>query len=84
MLEEARSEWGRPMTDQSREQLSAAYGRLILQMSFVWAATMLAAVVVDKASGDFIYLLFVLIGGFILSSAVLESGRRRMLDRARS
>ncbi|MEP7162108.1 MAG: hypothetical protein ABI746_13570 [Dermatophilaceae bacterium] len=72
------------MTDQSREQLSAAYGRLILQMSFVWAATLLAAAVVDKASGDFIYLLLVLLGGFVLSSAVLESGRRRILDRAGS
>lgn len=72
------------MTDQSREQLSAAYGRLILQMSIVWAATLLAAAVVDKASGDFIYILLVLLGGFVLSSAVLESGRRRILDRAGS
>jgi hypothetical protein len=72
------------MTDRTREQLSAAYGRLILQMSFVWVATMLAAVVVNKTSDNFIYLLFVLIAGFILSSAVLESGRRRILDRARS
>lgn len=72
------------MTDQTRERLSAAYGRLILQMSFVWAATMIAAAVVGKASDDFIYLLFVIIGGFTLSSAVLESGRRRILDRASS
>ncbi|OFE15166.1 hypothetical protein BA895_22850 [Humibacillus sp. DSM 29435] len=41
-------------------------------MSLVWVVTMLAAVVaVIKASSDFTYLLFVLIGGFILSSAVL-------------
>ncbi|MDQ2850389.1 MAG: hypothetical protein M3Y49_06585 [Actinomycetota bacterium] len=72
------------MTDRIREQLSAAYGRMILQMSFVWVATMLAAGVVNKTSGDFVYLLFVLIGGFTLSSAVLESGRRRILDRALS
>ena len=68
------------MTEQTQKQLSAAYGRLILQMSLVWAATLLAAAVVDKASGDFIYLLLVLISGFSLSSAVLESGRRRILD----
>ena len=72
------------MTDQARKQLSAAYGRLILQMALVWAATMIAAAVVDKASGDFIYVLFVLIGGFSGSSAVLESGRRRILDPARN
>ena len=53
-------------------------------MALVWAATLLAAAVVDKASGDFIYLLLVLISGFSLSSAVLESGRRRILDPARS
>lgn len=33
---------------------------------------------------DFIYLIFVILGGFSLSGAVLESGRRRMLDSARS
>ena len=68
------------MTEHIQKQLSAAYGRLILLMSFVWAATIMAAAVVDKASGQFIYLIFVLMGGFILSGAVLESGRRRMLD----
>lgn len=72
------------MTDQTPDQVSAAYGRLLIQMSLVWAATMLGAAVVDKASDDFIYILFVLMGGFILSSAVLESGRRRILDRDRS
>ena len=72
------------MTDHTHKQLSAAYGRLILLMSLVWAATIMAAAVVDKASGEFIYLIFVLMGGFTLSGAVLESGRRRMLDRARS
>ncbi|MEP7370456.1 MAG: hypothetical protein ABI662_12425 [Dermatophilaceae bacterium] len=71
------------MTDQTGE-LSAAYGRLILQMALVWAATMLAAALVDKASGDFIYVLFVLLGGFSVSSAVLESGRRRILNPTRS
>lgn len=70
------------MTNQTREQLRAAYGRVTLQMSFVWAATMLAVTVVNKASSDFIYLLLVLIGGFSLSSAVLESGRRRIQDRS--
>ncbi|MEO6999457.1 MAG: hypothetical protein ABI112_15355 [Terracoccus sp.] len=72
------------MTDQTQKRLSAAYGRLILLMSLVWAATIMAAAVVDKASGEFVYLIFVLMGGFILSGAVLESGRRRMLDPAKS
>ena len=72
------------MTEQTREQVSAAYGRLILQMSIVWAATIMVAALVDKASGDFIYLLLVLISGFSMSSAVLESGRRRILDRTRT
>ena len=40
------------MTEQTQKQLSAAYGRLILQMSLVWAVTIMAAAVVDKASGD--------------------------------
>lgn len=71
------------MIDQTRE-LSAAYGRLILQMALVWAATMLAAALVNKASGDFIYIIFVLLGGFSVSSAVLESGRRRILYPTRS
>lgn len=69
------------MTDMTRGQLSAVHGRLILQSSIVWAATIVSAAVVDRASGDFIYLLLVLIGGFMLSSAVLESGRRRILGR---
>lgn len=72
------------MTEQTQKQLSDAYGRLILQMSLVWAATIMAAAVVDKASGEFIYLIFVLMGGFTLSGAVLESGRRRMLGPART
>ena len=71
------------MTDQIQKQLSADYGRLILLMSLVWAATIMAAAVVDKASGEFIYLIFVLLGGFTLSGAVLESGRRRFLDSSR-
>lgn len=72
------------MTEQTQKQLNAAYSRLILQMSLVWAVTIMAAAVVDKASGEFIYLIFVLIGGFALSGAALESGRRRMIDPARS
>lgn len=74
------------MTEQTQTQkrLSAAYGRVILLMSLVWAATIMSAAVVDKASGEFIYLIFVLMGGFALSGAVLESGRRQMLDPARS
>ncbi len=71
------------MTDQIHRQLSEDYGRLILLMSLVWAATIMAAAVVDKASGEFIYLIFVLLGGFTLSGAVLESGRRRMVDSSR-
>ena len=71
------------MTDQIQKQLSADYGRVILLMSLVWAATIMAAAVVDKASGEFIYLIFVLLGGFTLSGAVLESGRRRMVGSSR-
>ena len=72
------------MSERTQKQLSAAYGRVILLMSLVWAATIMAAAVVDKASGEFIYLIFVLLGGFSLSGAVLESGRRRMLDPVRT
>lgn len=72
------------MTERTQKQLSAAYGRLILQMSVVWAVTMMAAAIVDKASGEFIYLVFVLMGGFTLSGAALESGRRRIVDPARN
>ena len=71
-------------TQAQQQQLSAAYGRVILLMSLVWAATIMSAAVVDKASGEFIYLILVLMGGFTLSGAVLESGRRQMLDPARS
>ena len=59
------------MTEQTQKQLSAAYGRLILQMSVVWAVTIMAAAIVDKASGEFIYLIFVLLGGFTLSGSGL-------------
>lgn len=72
------------MNEETKKQLSAGYGRVILLMSLVWAATIMAAAVVDKASGEFIYLIFVLMGGFTLSGAVMESGRRRMLDPVRS
>jgi hypothetical protein len=44
----------------------------------------MAAAVVDKASGEFIYLIFVLMGGFTLSGAVLEPGRWRMLEPIRA
>ncbi len=72
------------MSERPQKQLSAAYGRVILLMSLVWAVTIMAAAVVDKASGEFIYLIFVLMSGFSLSGAVLESGRRRMLDPVRT
>lgn len=73
------------MSERTHKQLSAAYGRLILLMSLVWAAaTIMAAAVVDKARGEFIYLILVLMGGFSLSGAVLESGRRQMLDPVRT
>ncbi len=71
-------------TEAIHQQLSAAYGRLILSMSLVWAVTIMAAAVVNKASGEFIYLILVLVGGFTLSSAVLESGRRRISGPART
>ncbi len=72
------------MTAPHRDPTSAAYGRMLIQMSLVWAATMLGTAVVHRASDEFVYIIFVLIGGFSLSSAVLESGRRRILDRDRS
>ncbi len=67
------------MTGLTQERLSAVMGRTILWMSLAWAATMIAAAVVSKASGDFIWLLLVLILGFSLSSAVLESTRRALV-----
>jgi hypothetical protein len=63
----------------SNPQLRAVFGRMILQMAVVWAATMIGGAVAAKASDDFIWVLFVLVSGFVLSSAVLESGRRHAM-----
>lgn len=60
------------MTEQTQKQLNAAYARLILQMSLLWAVTIMAAAVV--ASGEFIYPIFVLIGGFALSALLWSPG----------
>lgn len=55
--------------------VASVLGRLIVVNSLVWAATMLAAVVM-KASDAFIYLLLVLLAGSSLSGAAIESARR--------
>lgn len=63
------------------------FGRLIIGNALVWAATMLAAAVVAKASDEFIYLLLVLIVGASVSGWVIEGARRQLMpsgDRDRS
>ena len=59
------------------QELRAIFGRLMIQMSLVWAATMLGAAIAAKASDEFFWILLILITGAGLSGAVIESARRR-------
>lgn len=72
------------MIDLTQQQLRAIFGRLILQMSVVWAAMVMSAAIASKASDDFIWVLLVMMTGFGLSSAVLESARRAALPTGRT
>jgi hypothetical protein len=58
-------------------ELRAIFGRLMIQMSLVWAATMLGAAIAAKASDEFFWVLLILITGAGVSGAVIESARRR-------
>ena len=58
-------------------ELRAIFGRLMIQMSLVWAATMLGAAIAAKASDEFFWVLLILITGAGASGAVIESARRR-------
>ena len=58
-------------------ELRAIFGRLMIQMSLVWAATMLGAATAAKASDEFFWVLLILITGTGVSGAVIESARRR-------
>ena len=58
------------------QELRAIFGRLMIQMSSVWAATMLGAAIAAKAS-EFFWVLLILIIGAEVSGAVIESARRR-------
>lgn len=64
------------MIDLTQQRLRAAFGRLTLHMSLVWAATTIGAAIAMRASDDFIWVLLVIITGFGLSNAVQESARR--------
>ena len=57
-------------------ELRAIFGRLMIQMSLVWAATMLGAAMAAKASDEFFWVLLVLITGAGVSGAAIESARR--------
>jgi len=59
------------------QELRAIFGRLIIQTSLVWAATMLGAAIAAKASDEFFWILLILISGASVSGAVIESARRR-------
>ena len=58
-------------------ELRAIFGRLMIQMSLVWAATMPGAAIAAKASDEFFWVLLLLITGAGVSGAVIESARRR-------
>ena len=60
-------------------ELRAVFGRLMIQTSLVWAATMLGAAIAAKASDEFFWvlLILILITGAGVSGAVIESARRR-------
>ena len=58
-------------------ELRAIFGRLMIQMSLVWAATMLGAAIAAKARDEFFWVLLLLITGAGVSGAVTESARRR-------
>ena len=65
------------------QELRAIFGRLMIQMSLVWAATMLGAAIAAKASDEFFWVLLLLITGAGVSGAVIESARRRLPDPGR-
>ena len=59
-------------------ELRTISGRLMIQMSLVWAATMLGAAIAAKASDEsfWVPLILILITGAGVSGAVIESARR--------
>ena len=60
----------------SRE-LRAIFGRLMIQMSLVWAATVLGAAIAAKASDEFFWVLLILIlitGAGVSGAAVTGHG----------
>ena len=59
------------------QELRATFGRLMIRMSLVWAATMLGAAIAAKASDELLWVLLILITGAGVSGAVIESARRR-------
>jgi hypothetical protein len=65
-------------------ELRAIFGRLMIQMSLVWAGTMLGAAIAAKASDEFFWVLLILITGAGVSGAVIESARRRLPDPGRA
>jgi hypothetical protein len=58
-------------------ELRAIFGRLMIQMSLVWAAIRLGAAIAAKASDEFFWILLILITGAGVSGAVIESTGRR-------
>lgn len=54
------------------------FGRLIIWNAVIWAATMLTAAIVAKASDAFFSLLLVLLVGSSLSGWAIEAARRRL------
>jgi len=58
-------------------ELRASFGRLMIQMSLVWAATMLGAAITAKASDEFFWVLLILIlitGAGVSGAAVTGHG----------
>jgi hypothetical protein len=58
-------------------ELRAIFGRLMIQVSLVWAAAMVGAALAAKASGEFFWVLLILIAGAGVSGAVIGPARRR-------
>jgi hypothetical protein len=61
-------------------ELRAIFGRLMIQMSLVWAASIVGAAIAAKASDEsfwvLLILILILITGAGVSGAVIESVRR--------
>ena len=55
-----------------------AFGTLILTNAVVWAATLFGVTVATRLSDNVLWLIVVMVAGWMLSGAAIESARRKV------